>query len=246
MGHKSIAAPEYHAFFDPAAGVPTPEDGLPVHEALRPDFVWPAAAKYRGGCAHVTTTSGAEPIDNHVCHCSVCKAVTTQPTTHVVFFKHGDLDVSNPDGLVRQPFNAKNPNGPLELCCCKDCGTPIMLDDKVGRIRVVVPNLMGHKDIAEPTYHAFYDPVSCAFLVICFSLWIYFISNLALTSRSICSTLSFHPHTSISIRCTHILPSPTRTHPHPHTHTHTLLAPSQLFALHAINAGVGKNGRAQA
>ena len=111
--------------------MPKPDDFRPVYEALRPDFVWPEGSKYRGGCAHVTTKSAAEPIDNHVCHCSVCKTVTSQPTTHVVFFKHGDLKVSNPEGLARQPFNAKNPNGPLELCCCKDCGTPIMLDDKV-------------------------------------------------------------------------------------------------------------------
>jgi hypothetical protein len=42
MGHKNIADPEYHAFFDPAAGVAKPEDGRPVYEALRPDFAWPA------------------------------------------------------------------------------------------------------------------------------------------------------------------------------------------------------------
>jgi len=33
----------------------------------------------------------AEPIDNHECHCNVCKSVTGQHTTHVVFFNHGDL-----------------------------------------------------------------------------------------------------------------------------------------------------------
>lgn len=115
--------------------------------------------KYFGGCSHVQTGSSAEPIDNHTCHCSVCKAVTSQPTTHVVFFKHDDLEVNHLDNLNRQPFNAKNPDGPLELCTCKDCGQPIMLDDKDGRIRVVVPNLMGYETSAlAATYHAFYDP----------------------------------------------------------------------------------------
>ena len=52
--------------------------------------------------------------------------------------------VSNPEGLTRQPFNAKNPNGPLELCCCKDCGTPIMLDDKVKK---ATPTSFGPKSI---------------------------------------------------------------------------------------------------
>ena len=34
-----------------------------------------------------------------------------------------------------------------------------MLDDKMGRIRAIVPNLMGHNaDNLPATYHAFYDP----------------------------------------------------------------------------------------
>lgn len=117
------------------------------------------AKKYSGGCEHVKTHSAAEPIDDHTCHCSVCKRVTGQPTTHVVFFKHGDLVVENAAGLKRQPFNDQNPNGPLELCTCAACGKPIMLDDKQRRIRVIVPNLMGY-DVAglRATYHAFYDP----------------------------------------------------------------------------------------
>ncbi len=116
---------------------------------------------YKGGCEHVHTTAAHEPIDNHTCHCSVCKGVTGQPTTHVVFFKHDDLKVDHPEKLKRQPFNAKNPDGPLELCTCADCGTPIMLDDKQHRIRVIVPNLMGHDAAAMPaTYHAFYDPAT--------------------------------------------------------------------------------------
>ena len=115
--------------------------------------------KYSGGCEHVHTSSDKDPIDNHVCHCSVCKRVTGQPTTHVVFFNHGDLTVDNLAGLKRQPFNDQNPNGPLELCMCSSCGTPIMLDDKQKRIRVIVPNLMGYDESKLPaTYHAFYDP----------------------------------------------------------------------------------------
>ena len=114
--------------------------------------------KYAGGCDHIHTHSNNDPIDIHTCHCSVCKGVTGQDTTHVVFFNHGDLEVDNLDGLKRQPFNAKNPDGPLELCTCSDCGTPIMLDDKQGRIRVIVPNLMGYDSESLPaTYHAFYD-----------------------------------------------------------------------------------------
>jgi hypothetical protein len=114
--------------------------------------------KYAGGCDHIHTHSDSDPIDNHTCHCSVCKGVTGQDTTHVVFFNHGDLEVDNLNGLNRQPFNANNPDGPLDLCTCSTCGTPIMLDDKVKRIRVIVPNLMGYDTASLPaTYHAFYD-----------------------------------------------------------------------------------------
>jgi hypothetical protein len=85
--------------------------------------------------------------------------VTGQDTTHVAFFNRGDLEVENADGLNRQPFNKQNLDGPLELCTCSTCGTPIMLDDKQGRIRAIVPNLMGYDPASMPaTYHAFYDP----------------------------------------------------------------------------------------
>jgi hypothetical protein len=115
-------------------------------------------ANYSGGCEHVHTSSDKDPIDNHTCHCSVCKRVTTQATTHVVFFNYNDLKVDNMAGLKRQPFNDQNPNGPLELCTCAKCGKPIMLDDKQKRIRVIVPNLMGYDEKNLPaTYHAFYD-----------------------------------------------------------------------------------------
>ncbi|MDX1517270.1 MAG: GFA family protein [Woeseiaceae bacterium] len=115
--------------------------------------------KYMGGCDHVHTHADKDPIDNHTCHCSVCKRVTGQDSTHVVFFNHGDLGIDAAGKLNRQPFNDQNPAGPLELCTCKSCGAPIMLDDKQKRIRAVVPNLMGFDSASMPaTYHAFYDP----------------------------------------------------------------------------------------
>jgi hypothetical protein len=80
-----------------------------------------------------------------------------------VFFNHADLAVDNVQSLKRQPFNTENPSGPLELCTCGTCGTPIMLDDKQRRIRVIVPNLMGYDASALPaTYHAFFDPAKGA------------------------------------------------------------------------------------
>lgn len=83
------------------------------------------------------------------------QGVTGQETTHVVFFKHTDLTVESLANLKRQPFNASNP-GALELCTCNACGAPIMLDDKQGRIRAIVPNLMGYDAAHLPaTYHAF-------------------------------------------------------------------------------------------
>ncbi len=119
------------------------------------------AHKYVGGCDHVHTHADKDPVDNHTCHCSVCKRVTGQDTTHVVFFRHGDLVVGKEKQLKRQPFNDQNPDGPLQLCVCADCGTPIMLDDKQRRIRAVVPNLMGFDAKKLPaTYHAFYDPAT--------------------------------------------------------------------------------------
>ena len=114
---------------------------------------------YKGGCAHVHTHATVEPYDNHICHCNVCKSVTGQQSSHVAFFKYGDLKVDHPETIARQPYNKENPNGPLELCTCKECGAPIMVDDKEKRIRVAVPNVMGYDDAKFPkaTYHAFYD-----------------------------------------------------------------------------------------
>jgi hypothetical protein len=77
----------------------------------------------------------------------------------VVFFNHSDLVVDYPENMKRQPFNTNNPDGPLELCTCATCGTPIMLDDKEHRIRAIVPNLMGYSaEKLLSTYHAFFDP----------------------------------------------------------------------------------------
>lgn len=119
------------------------------------------ATELAGGCAHVHTHAEHDPIDNHTCHCSVCKAVTGQPTTHVAFFRHGDVDIDDEAALKRQPFNVKNPDGPLELCTCAVCGAPIMVDDKMHRIRAIVPNLMGFADgFPAATYHAFFDPAA--------------------------------------------------------------------------------------
>ena len=129
-----------------------------ISEKIAGALVGSPKGKYAGGCDHVKTWSNADPIDNHDCHCNVCKNVTGQLTTHVVFFKHGDLKCSNEANLNRVPFNADNPDGPLDLCVCKDCGTPIMLDDKEKRIRAIVPNLMGYDaDKLPTTYHAFYE-----------------------------------------------------------------------------------------
>ena len=115
--------------------------------------------KHAGGCDHIHTHSNNEPIDSHTCHCSICKRVTRQDTSHVVMFNHTDLEGDNLNMRNRQPFNDQNPDGPLELCTCSSCGTPIMLDDKQRRIRVIVPNLMGYDSESMPaTYHAFFDP----------------------------------------------------------------------------------------
>lgn len=107
----------------------------------------------------MSVTAHGEPIDKHIFHCNVCKSVTGQQTTRVACYTHGNLTASNEGGMTRQPFNADNPEGPLELCTCAECGAPLMLDDKMNRIRVAVRNIMGYDDATFPdaTYHAFYD-----------------------------------------------------------------------------------------
>ena len=119
------------------------------------------SSPYLGGCEHHRVRASAEPIDNHECHCNVCKSVTGQHTTHVAFFNYGDVKVDHPEKIKRVPFNKDNPNGPLEICLCADCGAVLMLDDKQKRIRVIVPNLMGYAaSFPAATYHAFYDPAT--------------------------------------------------------------------------------------
>jgi hypothetical protein len=115
-------------------------------------------AKYNAGCSHVHVTIDAEPIDNHECHCNVCKTVTGQHTTHVAFFNHVDVKVDHPEKIKRVPFNKDNPDGPLEICLCTECNAVLMLDDKQKRIRVGVPNIMGYgPGFPKATYHAFWD-----------------------------------------------------------------------------------------
>jgi hypothetical protein len=114
---------------------------------------------YAGGCPHVHVTATAEPINNHECHCNVCKSVTQQQHTHVAHFNHGDVQVDHPEKINRVPFNAQKPDGPPGICVCADCGAALMLDDKQHRIRVAVPIVMGYDDATFPkaTYHAFWD-----------------------------------------------------------------------------------------
>ncbi len=86
-------------------------------------------------------------------------AVTGQQPNQVAFYNHGDIKADHPEKMKRVPFNANNPDGPLEICLCSDCNAVLMLDDKQKRIRVAVPNVMGY-DVAtfpKATYHAFYD-----------------------------------------------------------------------------------------
>lgn len=67
--------------------------------------------------------------------------------------------MDHPENVKRVPFDAQNPNGPLEICLCTDCGAVLMLDDRQKRIRVAVPNIMGHDDALFPkaTCHVFRD-----------------------------------------------------------------------------------------
>jgi len=117
--------------------------------------------KYTGGCDHIHTHSDHDPLDGHKCHCSICRGITGGDSLHVVFFNYNDLEVDDPAGLKRQPYNANNPDGPLELCTCSTCGSPIMVDDKQRRIRIIAPGLMGYDANALPdTYHAFFDPAA--------------------------------------------------------------------------------------
>ena len=45
MGYDaSNLAATYHAFFDPSTGAASPDDGRPVYDGMRPEFVWPTPA----------------------------------------------------------------------------------------------------------------------------------------------------------------------------------------------------------
>ena len=115
-------------------------------------------ASFAGGCEHVHTHSDHDPIDNHTCHCSVCKAVTGQPTTHVAFFAHGDVEVDNEAGLKRQPLTIRwtAELSPARMRPRRSCSTT-----GCDRIRAIVPNLMGFaSSFPAATYHAFYDPAT--------------------------------------------------------------------------------------
>ena len=119
-------------------------------------------ASFAGGCEHVHTHSDHDPLDNHTCHCSVCKAVTGQPTTHVAFFAHGDVEVDNEAGLKRQPFNAKNPDGPLEKSLHL---RGMRRADHARRQDAPHPGDRPEPDgyagsFPAATYHAFYDPAT--------------------------------------------------------------------------------------
>ena len=39
------------------------------------------------------------------------------------------IKADHPEKMKRVPFNAKNPDGPLEICLCTDCGAVLMLDE---------------------------------------------------------------------------------------------------------------------
>lgn len=45
MGHDPESMPTtYQSYFDPASSAAKPDDGRPVHEGLRSDFIWPPSS----------------------------------------------------------------------------------------------------------------------------------------------------------------------------------------------------------
>jgi hypothetical protein len=115
---------------------------------------------YAGGCQHVHVTATAEPIDNHECHCNVCKSVTGQQTTHVAFFNHGDIQVDHPEKIKRVPFNKpRTRTARWKSASASRLRRGADAGRQAGRIRVAVPNIMGYDDAKFPkaTYHAFWD-----------------------------------------------------------------------------------------
>jgi hypothetical protein len=111
--------------------------------------------KLEGGCAHIRTHSDHAPIDNHVCHGAATQRITGQASAHVAFFNHDDLVVDNIDLVERQPFDVEDASNPLVFATCRTCNAPIMIGDKLGRVRGLIPALMGYDaSFPAPTYHA--------------------------------------------------------------------------------------------
>ena len=111
--------------------------------------------KFEGGCAHIRTHSDHAPIDNHVCHGAATQRITGQASAHVAFFNHDDLVVENIDLVERQPFDVEDASNPLVFATCRTCNAPIMIGDKLGRVRGLIPTLMGYDaSFPAPTYHA--------------------------------------------------------------------------------------------
>ena len=112
-----------------------------------------------GGCfcgaIRYRIANGDYPSVN--CHCSMCRRTSAAPFVTWLVVPNERLEYTRGQPKVLESSD----HGTRFFCA--DCGTPIMLDDKQGRIRVVVPNLMGYDAAALPaTYHAFYDPASGA------------------------------------------------------------------------------------
>ena len=119
---------------------------------------------FNGVYEHITINSSINPIENHTCHFSVCKRLTEQPNTHVAFFNQGYLVVDKPQSLNRQPINDESPHGTLEFYTCAHCESSILLDDKLGPIRALVPNNMALKKTFLPPHITHFMMLPLAFL----------------------------------------------------------------------------------
>ena len=114
---------------------------------------------FEGGCAHIRTHSDHAPIDNHICHSAATQRITGQASAQVAYFNHDELVVENIELVERQPFDAEDPSNRLVFATCGTCQAPIMIGDQLGRIRGVIPTIMGY-DASFPaaTYHANLGP----------------------------------------------------------------------------------------
>ncbi|WP_345793922.1 hypothetical protein AAG895_02130 [Thauera sp. JM12B12] len=118
---------------------------------------------FEGGCAHIRTHSDHAPIDNHICHGAATQHRTGQAAAQVAYFNHDELVVENIELVERQPFDVEDSSNPLVFATCRSCGAPIMIGDQLGRIRGVIPTLMGYAPgFPAPTYHANRDPAAPA------------------------------------------------------------------------------------